>query len=154
MNELDGRFTKLSFFASALLTSVDLFTQVSVSLTGMCVMSFVSSLNGPASVFGLGLPLPAFLFDLGELWRDSVLAANPLCLVVRLGGVLWSEVGGGVVVLYRAGGGYCCNLGQLSRLQVGMRSISQAVAVAKDGPGIYCFDGRDIPFGRNHPGHY
>lgn len=112
MNEFDGRFTKLSFFASCRLSSVDLFTQVSVSLIGMCVMSFVSSLSGPLSVFGLGLPFPAFLFGFGELRRDSMLAARPLCLVVRLGGVLWSEVGGGVV-LYRAGGGYCCHLGQL-----------------------------------------
>jgi len=97
---------------------VDLFTQVSVSLMGMCVISFVNSLSGPLSVFGLGLPFPAFLFGFGELCRDSVLAANPLCLVVRLGGVLWSEVGGGVV-LYREGGGYCCNSGQSVHARVG-----------------------------------
>ena len=51
MKEFEGRFTKLSFFASSLLSSTDLFTQASVSLIWMFVISFVSSLSGPLSVF-------------------------------------------------------------------------------------------------------
>ena len=51
MKEFEGRFTKLSFFASSLLSSTDLFTHASVSLICMSTMSFVSSLSGPLSVF-------------------------------------------------------------------------------------------------------
>lgn len=73
---------------------MDRFTQASVSLIGMS-MSFVNSLSGPLSVFGFAF-LVAFRFGLGELWRESVCAANRDCLVGLLEGVLRSEfVAGG-----------------------------------------------------------
>ncbi len=86
MNEFEGRFTNWSFAASCRLTSNDLFTQASVSLTGMLSISFVSSLNGPLSVLGF-VPFAAFLFGFGELWRELVLVAKRLCLTPRLIGV-------------------------------------------------------------------
>lgn len=49
-------------------------------------MCLVSSLNGPASVFGLAA-FAAFLFGFGELWRELVSVAKRLFLVPRLGGV-------------------------------------------------------------------
>lgn len=64
----------------------------------MFSMSFVSSLNGPLSVFGLA-PLAAFLLGFGELWRELVSVANRLCLTARLDGVSWSDFMGGGVAL-------------------------------------------------------
>lgn len=95
MKEFEGRFTKLSFFASSLLSSTDLFTQASVSLIWMFVMSFVSSLSGPLSVFAFtALFFRAAFRGLGECEGREEPAANRFCLVDRVCGMLWSDISG------------------------------------------------------------
>lgn len=109
MKEFEGRFTKLSFFASSLLSSTDLFTQASVSLIWMFVMSFVSSLSGPLSVFVFTvLFFRAAFRGLGECEGRREPVANRFCLVDRICGVLWSEISGvGGALPWIIGLGYC-----------------------------------------------
>ena len=108
--------TNLACFASSRLSSIDLFTQLSMSLIGISVMCSVKILNPWVSVLGFAFSLPAFRFGFGELWRAPVVT-NPLFLVCRLGGVLRSEVEGGVP--YRTGGiGYCWCQRQSSKLSL------------------------------------
>lgn len=89
MKEFEGRFTKLSFFASSLLSSTDLFTQASVSLIWMFVIYFVSSLSGPLSVFVFTVFFfRAALRGLEESEGRREPAPNLFCLVDRICGVL------------------------------------------------------------------
>ena len=110
MKEFEGRFTKLSFFASSLLSSTDLFTQASVSLISMFVMSFVSSLSGPLSVFVLTVFfLWAALRGLGESEGRRVPAPDRFCLVNRICCVFWFDISGVREALpWTIGLGYCC----------------------------------------------
>ena len=112
MKEFEGRLTKLSFFASSLLSSTDLFTQASVSLISMFVMSLVSSLSGPLSVFVFTVFfLRAGLRGFGESEGRRVPAPNRFCLVNRICGMFWVDTSGVREALpWTIGLGYCCSI--------------------------------------------